>query len=281
MEEHGNHSYRPATDAQRFRQCLNDNWHSVAIISVDELDAMVRNAPSSKREKLQAAWQKLKPAVEFGAGWYAGAQDVNTLATLVADLGAVASRVEVRNYGGRSHIILRGYAGHREILTGTRYLASNPKVITMGLGRAGAQAAVRSGGVLTIYLMTGYRVLDYFLTDAATLTQLIGSLAADVVKVGAAVSAALGAEALAVMIWPSIATLAVGPLVVVVAAGLVASWGLGELDKRFGFTDRLIEGLEALQEQAADEAQKGRVAVGGLLGDMVRAHTRKLILVPR
>lgn len=280
MREHGNHSYRPPSDAQQLRQCLNDNWHSVAIISVEEMDSMVRNAPADKRERLQAAWQKVRPAVEFGAGWYAGVQDVNTLATLVADLGAVASRVDVRNYGGKAHIILRGYTGRREILTGTRYLATNPKVITMGLGRAAAQGAVRSGGVLTIYLMTAYRVLDYFLTDTATMTQLVGALAADVVKAGIAVGAALAVEAV-VAATTSIATVAVGPLVVVIVVGGIVAWGLGELDKRVGFTDKMIEGLEALEEQANEQLQETKGTVARGLADYVRSQTKRLVLVPR
>ncbi len=59
----------------------------------------------------------------------------------------------------------------------------NAKVIQMGLGKYGAVQAAKGGGVLTIVLVTAFRVIDYFLTDSATLNQLIGTLATDVIRI--------------------------------------------------------------------------------------------------
>lgn len=49
----------------------------------------------------------------------------------------------------------------------------------MGLGKAGAIHAAKAGGLLSVVLLSGYRVIDYFLTDQATLGQLIGTLSTD------------------------------------------------------------------------------------------------------
>ena len=37
--------------------------------------------------------------------------------------------------------------GLRKLLTGTKYGINNPKVVTMGLGKAGAIKAAKSGGI--------------------------------------------------------------------------------------------------------------------------------------
>lgn len=63
----------------------------------------------------------------------------------------------------------------------------------MGLGKAGAIHAAKSGGILSVVLLSAYRAVDYFLMDQATLSQLIGSLATDVVKVGIAAGASIAA----------------------------------------------------------------------------------------
>ena len=59
----------------------------------------------------------------------------------------------------------------------------------MGLGKTGAIAAAKQGGILTVVLLSAYRVVDYFLTDQATLSRLVGTLATDIVKVGIATGA--------------------------------------------------------------------------------------------
>jgi hypothetical protein len=149
-------------------------------------------------------------------------------------LGGFTTQAYIKTYGGKPHIILKGYPGLRKILTGTRYGIKHPKVITMGLGRAGAINAARSGGILSVVLMSTYRVIDYFLTDQATLSRLIGSLATDVVKIGIALGV----------------TVAIGPILAVVVVGIVSSHELGEIDTRYGITDRVIQALDELDENA-------------------------------
>ncbi|MEJ2756300.1 MAG: hypothetical protein P8104_10845 [Gammaproteobacteria bacterium] len=140
---------------------------------------------------VKSAWQKLKGKAEIGASYYASADDLRTLSKLVGDLGSFTTKAYVKTYGGKPHIILKGYPGLRKVLTGTKYGIKNSKVIAMGLGKAGAIHAAKSGGILSIVLLSTYRVADFFLTDNVTLNQLIGSLATDIVKVGLATGSLL------------------------------------------------------------------------------------------
>jgi len=113
----------------------------------------------------------------------------------------------------------------------------------MGLGKAGATASARIGGIVSVVLLSAYRIADYVLTDDATLTQLIGTLATDVVKVGIATGASIAA---AMVLGAT--TFAVGPLVVVLLVGTGVTWLLDHVDNSLGITKRVIAGLDELEE---------------------------------
>ena len=104
-------------------------------------------------------WEKLREKVEFGASYYATADDLALIIKLIADLGSIGTKAYINTYGGKPHIILKGRPGLRKILTAPRYGVTNPKVVSMGLGRVGATAAAKAGGALTIILLTPFVLL--------------------------------------------------------------------------------------------------------------------------
>lgn len=239
------------------QQKIQSNTHEVYVVSFEEMDAIIKSSPKGKKASVQTAWQKMKGKVGVGASYYASADDAVTMAKLIGDLGGVGARAYIKSYGGKPHIILKGHASLRTVLTGTKYGIKNPKVISMGLGKSGAVAAAKQGGILTVVLLSAYRVADYFLTDQATLSQLIGTLATDVVKVGIAT----GASILAATAFGAL-TFAVGPIIAVVAVGVGVSMLLEYADNRLGITSRVIAGIEELGSDAENYiAQKKRQAL--------------------
>lgn len=180
-------------EKKALKQQIQANQHEVYVVSVEEMDAIIKSSPKGSKPSVQAAWQKIKSKLSMGASYYASADDAVTMAKLIGDLGGAGARVYIKTYGGKPHIVLKGHPGLRTVLTGTKYGIKNPKVITMGLGKAGAIQAAKSGGILSVILLSAYRIADYVLTDEATLSQLIGSLATDVVKVGIATGASIAA----------------------------------------------------------------------------------------
>ncbi|WP_082122581.1 hypothetical protein, partial [Arsukibacterium sp. MJ3] len=240
-------------EKKELKQQIKSNQHEVFVVSIEEMEAIVQSSLKGNLPHIKNAWQKLKGKTEVGASYYASADDIRTLSKLVGDLGGFASKVYVKTYGGKQHIILKGHPGLRRVLTGTKYGIKNPKVITMGLGKAGAIHAAKSGGILSVVLLSAYRVADYFLTDNATLNQLIGTLATDVVKVGLATGASIVAASALVGFG---VTLAIGPIIAVVAVGLLASMALGEIDNHYGITDRVILGLDELSQDVQSQIQK-------------------------
>ncbi len=245
-------------EKKELKKQIKSNQHEVFVVSIEEMDSIVRSSPKRNLPHIKNAWQKLKGKAETGASYYASADDLRTLSKLVGDLGGFAAKAYVKTYGGKPHIILKGHPGLRRVLTGTKYGIKNPKVITMGLGKAGAIHAAKSGGILSIVLLSTYRVVDYFLTDSATLSQLIGSLATDVVKVGITTGASIVA---AVAIGGF--SIAVGPIFAVVVIGFGVSWALGVADEKLGITDRLIDGLDELgADIQSNIASKKKEAAG-------------------
>ena len=210
------------------------------------MDNIIKSHGAKLPPESNQAWQYLKGKLEGGASYYANADDVRVMAKLVGDIGSFGTQAYIKNYNGKAHIILKGRPGLRKILTGTKYGISNPQVVTMGLGKAGAVNAAKSGGIISIVLITAYRIIDFFMTDSSTLNQLVGTLATDIVKVGIATGASIAASA---VVGVGV-TIAVGPILAVVVVGLTLNYGLNELDKKYGITDRVITGLDEIESDS-------------------------------
>ena len=235
-------------DKQELTQLIKSNQHEVYVVSLSEMENIIKSSPKGNSPKIQEAWSKIKGSVANTASYSATASDVFLLSKLVGDLGGIGAQAYVKHYGGKPHIILKGRPGLRKILTGTKYGVTNPKVVRMGLGKVGAVKAARSGGVLTIILLTAFRVVDYFLTDKATLNQLIGTLATDVVKVGIATGVSIAA---ATLMAGAATMLAIGPLAVAIVAGVLTSVLLENLDTQLGVTEKVIQGLDEISQKTS------------------------------
>lgn len=235
----------------------------VYLISFEEMDKIIHANKTFATSKTKlAAWDRIKEKAKLGADYFATGKDVLLLNTLLADFGYVSAQAYIKVYKGVPHIILKGRPGFRKIFTAARYRLDNAKVIEMGLGKLGAIDDAEGGGILTIILLTVYRVADYFLTDNATLSQLFGSLSTDIVKVGiatgASIVAATGFSAAGVAMAGSSsamlaaaggAIVALGPLVAVILVGTVTAIVLNKIDEHYHITDHVIAALDELSEK--------------------------------
>ena len=200
---------------------------------------------ANKLTKQQADefWRNyLRSETRYLATYFTTAGDVATLTKLARDLRTPLGRVFFKHYGGKLHVVFKGRAGLRQILTGTKYSVSNAKVISLGIGKAGVKSAVRQGAFVSIILLTVWDIADYVMNDEATLGQLIGTIASDVAKVAVSgvVAAAVGAAAVGTVIG----TFALGPLIVAVAVGIGVSIVLDKLDNDYRWTAKLQKLLD-------------------------------------
>lgn len=208
-------------------------------------------------QDLITAWQKktgkdiaqeIGQAARWGANYAAATLDTATAVKMTSDLGVIG-KVVLKSVNNKQYVIFKGRAGTRSIFTGTRYLATNPKVVDMAIGRIGTNRAILSGARLTIFLVVPLNIVNHILSDQQTMSQLIGNTATDLVKVGVSTAlAALGAATAA-----ALTTLAAGPLVVAIAVGVASALALDALDKQFGLTDALVKALDKAYDNTFGE----------------------------
>lgn len=198
-------------------------------------------------ENAKQEWEESRAMIKSAGGFIPSFVDAKALVVLAAEMkrgGNLFSKFRIQNYAGASYIILKGNPALRHHLTGTRYLANNPKVVSMGLGKAGAGNAIRGGGIVTVIFSIWFHGMDQLMNDELTWHYFVGGLAADVVI------AAAGAG----IIWTgltltgiAVTGLAIGPLLAVFAVGGLISYGLSNL---FGekLTKYFVETLKSMEK---------------------------------
>ena len=129
----------------------------------------------------------------------------------------------------------------------------NPQaVVDLGIGKYGLNNTIVQGARLTFYVAAAFRTVDYIFNDKTSLNDFIGGLATDAMKIGISSiiswGAGIGVGALTGLVAVN--------LVVVVGVGLAVTVGLNYLDKKFGFTDKLVEYIEAAQQEFIEKARE-------------------------
>ena len=210
---------------------LKSNEHVIQVLSIEQVTAEL-----DFKNIDYTGWSKTL------AGYVAPTQDVWLAKTLLREFG-FQGKVLLKSHNNKLYVILKGYPGKRALLTGTRYLASNPQVVRMAVGPKGVMKTVKGGFVLTMVLSVGIEVVDYILSDNRALHNLLGTISGDIVKIGlAAILSAVTAAAVGGIV--GVATTAAAPLIAAIAVGVLAGWALGKIDEKIGATAALINMYE-------------------------------------
>lgn len=160
--------------------------------------------------------------------------------TLIA-LGIAGAGSYVKSTAQGTYIIIKGYPGlRRNLLQGTRYLASNPQMIQMGLGMRGLQNVAKGGFMLSIVVAAGIETLDFIFNDEKTMHDLVGGIGVEAVKAGLATMVGLGAGVMA----GAVTAIAVAPLVTMAVAVLFAGTLLNQADQKHLIKQKVINALK-------------------------------------
>ena len=162
--------------------------------------------------------------------------------TLIA-LRLAGARTYVKATPKGTYIIITGRAGFRgNLLQGTRFLTTNPRMVQMGLGIRGLQGVARGGFILSLVVGIGVETLDFIFNDEKTMHDLVGGIGVEAVKAGLATMVGLTAGA----VFTSITTIAVFPLAVMAAAILITGIGVNYLDKKMQIKQQVISAFKKL-----------------------------------
>ena len=176
--------------------------------------------------------------------------DSGTLALVCKDLG-LGGRAIPKVIDGRQYIAFVQTTGSRTIFPRTIFSVKNSKVIKMGIGALGIKNMAARGGILTIYLTVSLTILEAFLADHVTGYDLMGELAADVIKIG--VPALIGA--IAGLVAGEIFTLAALPILITIGISLIAGVVFTALDENYRLAEKMTEIFEAMGEQIKQDAK--------------------------
>lgn len=202
---------------------LKDNQYVMCIVPLDDFVKECQNR---------------KDTLKTMSGWTSPIMDAVTAGKLLQELGASPGNAVIKSHQGKKYLIFKGYAGQREIFKGTRYLTTNPLVVRMAVGPTGIKNAARGGFVLTALLAVSIEIFDFFLSDRALLSELLGTISSDIIKIGIS---SITAATIALKIG-SAAVIggAATPVIAAIVVGIATGWVLTKLDEKYGVTQALI-----------------------------------------
>ncbi|MDR3016069.1 MAG: hypothetical protein LBV56_11585 [Delftia acidovorans] len=165
--------------------------------------------------------------------------------TLIA-LGLAGARSYIKTTATGTYIIITGYAGlRRQLLQGTRFLTTNPRMVQMGLGIRGLQNVAKGGFLLSLVVGTGIETLDFIFNDEKTMHDLVGGIGVEAVKAGLATMIAISAGALTA----SVTTLVIFPLGAMALAIFATGALLNYTDQRWLIKENVIAALKAANNE--------------------------------
>lgn len=208
----------------------------------------------AQHNSISSKWERIKDPLKTGAGLYPLFDDMKSLAIIAAAMqrqGNVFGKFKIKIYNGSPAIIIDSYPGIRAHLTGTRYLASNPKLFTIGVGKLEAAKAMKTGFVISLIISVTFHAIDQVLNDQKTWHDLVAGIAVDMAVVGAAIGISSGVIALGGSL---IAGSAIAPLIIIVAVGFLFAWVFRDTTV---YVDYLAQHLRICEENI----QAGKVRI--------------------
>src|SRR5690625_4036376 len=125
-------------------------------------------------------------ALEFARDYGANLKDAAILAALGADLarsGNVLSHYYVTQHNGKHYIVFKGNQRLRKIITGTRYLANNSRIMKLGIGGDAMKATLKSGVMVSVIFSTSLNSIKWLFEEDYRWTDWLGHLSVDVTKI--------------------------------------------------------------------------------------------------
>lgn len=249
--------------AQSVAQSMEQNRVDVLVLTQGQymgiLQDKARNNPA-----LEFSLRKILSSSTFGQYWQhtfspnasepwvgpaaQGANDAIAITRTLNAIGMSGITSYVKTTATGTYIIIKGYSARRSAaLQGTRYLATHPKMIQLGLGMKSLQGIAKGGFMLGVVVSSGIELMDFMFNNEKTMYDLVGGIGVEAVKGGLGALVAYSAAAMAA----SVTAVAVMPLMVMALVAVGAGFGLNHLDSHYAIKGQVIAGLKMLPEHTA------------------------------
>lgn len=245
---------RQKTLEAQLRGKFKENAHLLEFLSADQVFKIWKEkvGPTSAEKALTGVKD-----FEAASNYVPVILDSVLLGKIASDLG-ISGRIQSKFVQGKQYIIVKGNAGNRSLLKGTRYLANNLKIVNLAITQKGINNSLISGARLTLIIAIPINALKACLEDEAKLAHFIGETASDVVKLG--IASMISSITVWILYSNAIAAgasiVATGPFAVAILAGVLAGLGLNYLDETFHITDKLINALAEIPTKLKEVDRK-------------------------
>lgn len=211
----------------------------------------------------------------YGATVVAAGSDAKVLSVLAVEMkrsGSILGQYYFQTQNGKKYIVFKGRAGLRQILTGTRYLANNSKVMQLGIGGQAMRASAKGGVLISVIFSATLNTVDWIFKDEFRWTNWIASISTDIVKAAIASAAgyAAGMVVSAGLVAITGASIAIFPLAAAILVGIGIGFALNWLDNKYGVTQAIINYLNRVEHDTKKDISDGVYYVISEAGRAVR-----------
>ena len=133
-------------------------------------------------------------------------------------------------------------------MKGTRYLANNTKVISVGIGKEALKQGAKSGFYVSIFFSITLNSINWLFEEDYRWTNWLATTTTDIVK--ALVGALAGIFAGLILTRATVAVVAIGLGILI---GVAVSLVLNSIDERLKITKSLIKYLEEREDELMEQ----------------------------
>lgn len=241
-------------DIRALKQRLDKDAQHVMLLSLEEAQDVIDDMLKSNAMSSATTYAGNIKDAAGGAANIVKLISYKDAGKIVFTLTGLGIKAVQYSYGGKMYVKITGYPSLRRILNGTRYRANHPKLLELGIGKAGVQAGIVSGARFCIWFSACWRLVELIFRSDHDVAAFLGNITMDIAKVivtvfvtkvvvgGVASLATAFSASLVVPIW--------GEIVIVVVLGLFITSLLDVYDKNNKLSNMLIESiLSGLKEQ--------------------------------
>lgn len=256
------------------REMLEANQYDYMLLTLEECIEIISSWDFYKNIWVDITTSKVGGVVKL---YGANIKEVISASKVVSQFGSMGIKCSIYiNHKGTELIKITGYPGIRKVLNAPVFSLKHPQVIKVGIGKYGLQNSIKSGAVVGFIYVSLVDTVDFILNDDVTLSKFIGTLATDFVKIGISSAVVFGVGFLANIFIPFV----IGPIVVVVAAGIGTAMILNYLDDKYGMTNEIILYIESAQQEfvaKAREMEESLFDLGAMYADGMLRRGREVL----
>lgn len=232
-------------DICAFKQRLDKDVQHVMLLSLEEAQAIIDDLLKSNSMSLATTYAGNIKDAAGGAANIVKLMSYKDAGKIVFTLKGLGVKAIQYSYGGKMYVKITGYPSLRRILNGTRYSANHPRLLELGIGKAGVRAGIISGAKFCIWFSACWRLVELIFRSDHDVAAFLGNITLDMAKVivtafvtkvvagGVALLSTVFSVSLVVPVW--------GEIVIAVVLGGIITRQLDVYDSNNNLSSRLIE----------------------------------------